>query len=253
MQEKNFILLCMFFLIFGHAQQGGVGIGNTAPNSSAILDVTSTNKGFQLPVVSLTSTADISTVQAPKRGFVIYNTAVAGTGMSSVNKGLYVFNGTAWEKMFTKANIITEVEKIPFITPVFAASNIATSSSIAGGTTTGLTFNTLFKNLPAGVQGPAGAYTGYQIKENGMYVITYNVDTRNTTGDINGSSALFVQKNGATVCTYAMERDYQFAGLSSTCTLELVIGDTISFSVQSNGTNYQIGNTNVSISKILNN
>ncbi len=86
-----------------------------------------------------------------------------------------------------------------------------------------------------------------------MYVITYNVDTRNTTGDINGSSALFVQKNGATVCTYAMERDYQFAGLSSTCTLELVIGDTISFSVQSNGTNYQIGNTNVSISKILNN
>ncbi len=132
MQEKNFILVCIFFLIFGHAQQGGVGIGNTVPNSSAILDVTSTNKGFQLPVVSLTSTADISTVQAPKRGFVIYNTAVAGTGMSSVNKGLYVFNGTAWEKMFTKANIITEVEKIPFITPVFAASNIATSSSIAG-------------------------------------------------------------------------------------------------------------------------
>nr|WP_315026582.1 hypothetical protein [uncultured Chryseobacterium sp.] len=253
MQKKIFITLCMFLLIFSEAQQGGVGIGNTSPNPSAILDVTATNKGLQLPVISLTSTTDVSSVLSPKTGFVIYNTSVAGSGMTSVNKGLYVFNGTVWEKMFTKANIITEVEKIPFITPVFAASNIATSGSITGGTTTNLTFNSLFKNLPIGVQGPAGAYTGYQIQENGMYVITYTADTRNTTGDTGGSSALFVQKNGTTVCTYAMERDYQFAGLSSTCTLSLVSGDTMTFSVQSNGANYQIANTNVSISKILNN
>ncbi|AZA84938.1 hypothetical protein C1637_21910 [Chryseobacterium lactis] len=243
----------MFLLIFFKAQQGGVGIGNTSPNPSAILDVTATNKGLQLPVVSLTSTADTSTILAPKRGFVIYNIATAGSGMAAVDKGLYVYTGTVWEKMFTKANVITEVEKIPFITPVFAASNIATSSSITAGTTTNLTFNSLYQNIPIGAQGPAGAYTGYSIKENGMYVITYTVDTRNTAGDVGGSSALFVQKNGATVCTYAMERDYQFAGLSSTCTLGFVVGDVISFSVQSNGANYQIGNTNVSISKILNN
>ncbi|PWN70450.1 hypothetical protein C1631_010785 [Chryseobacterium phosphatilyticum] len=243
----------MFLLIFFKAQQGGVGIGNTSPNPSAILDVTATNKGLQLPVVSLTSTTDIATISNPKTGFVIYNTAIAGSGMTSVNKGLYVFNGTIWEKMYTKANIVTEVEKIPFITPVFAASNIATSASITAGTTTSLTFNTLFKNVPTGVQGPAGAYTGYQIQENGMYVITYTADTRNTAGDAGGSSALFVQKNGTTVCTYAMERDYQFAGLSSTCTLSLVTSDIITFSVQSNGANYQIANTNVSISKILNN
>ncbi|MBV8328705.1 hypothetical protein [Chryseobacterium sp.] len=253
MQKKNFTLLAMFLFFFFKAQQGGVGIGNTSPDPSAILDVTATNKGLQLPVVSLTSTTDASTIPSPKTGFIIYNTAVAGSGMTSVDKGIYAFTGSVWEKMFTKANVITEVEKIPFITPVFAASNIATSSSITAGTTTNLTFNTLYQNLPVGAQGPASNYTGYTIQENGRYVISYTADTRNTTGDANGSSAFFVQKNGAMVCTYAMERDYQFAGLSSTCTLGLVAGDQITFSIQSNGADYQIANTNVSISKILNN
>lgn len=253
MQKKFFCLLCIVLLVIFKAQQGGVGIGTTSPNPSAVLDVTASNKGLKLPVVSLTSTTDVTSIPNPKTGFVIYNTSVAGSGTTDVDKGVYAFNGTVWEKMFTKANVVTEVEKIPFITPVFAASNIATSASITAGTTTSLTFNTLYQNLPTGVQGSAGAYTGYTIQENGRYVISYTVDTRNTAGDTNGSSALFVQKNGTTACTYAMERDYQFAGLSSTCTLELSVGDIITFSVQSNGANYQIGNTNVSISKISNN
>lgn len=252
---KKITIISLFTLLFftTNAQQGSVGIGTTSPNPSAILDVSASNKGLKLPVISLASTADVTAITNPKTGFIIYNTAVAGSGMTAVDKGVYAYTGTAWEKMFTKANVITEVAKIPFITPVFAASNIAISSSITAGATTNLTFNTLYQNLPAGAQGPTGSYTGYTIQQAGMYVISYAVDTRNTSGDTNGNTFVTVQKNGATVCTYGMERDYQFAGISSTCAVSLSIGDLISFMVQSNGANYQIANTNVSISQILNN
>lgn len=252
---KKIILFPLFtlFIFTAKSQQGSVGIGTTSPNASAILDVTASNKGLKLPVISLSSTTDVTAVTSPKTGFIIYNTAVAGTGMTAVDKGVYAYNGTAWEKMLTKANVVTEVGKIPFITPVFAASNIGISASITAGTSTSLTFNTLYQNVPAGAQGTAGAYTGYTIQQTGRYVISYAVDTRNTTGDTNGNSFVTVQKNGATVCTYGMERDYQFAGISSTCALGLSSGDVIGFMVQSNGANYQIANTNVSIAKILNN
>ncbi|MDH6250619.1 hypothetical protein M2347_000346 [Chryseobacterium sp. H1D6B] len=253
MKKITILPLFTLFLFTAKAQQGSIGIGTTSPNSSAVLDVTASNKGLKLPVISLSSTADVTAVTTPKTGFIIYNTAVAGSGMTAVDRGLYAFNGTAWEKMLTKANVVTEVEKIPFITPVFAASNIGTSSSITAGTNTSLTFNTLYQNLPAGAQGAAGAYTGYTIQQTGMYVVSYAVDTRNTAGDVNGNTFVTVQKNGATVCTYGMERDYQFAGISSTCALGLSTGDVIRFMVQSNGADYQIANTNVSISKILNN
>jgi hypothetical protein len=253
MKKITLIPLFTLLLFTAKAQQGSVGIGTTSPNPSAILDVSASNKGLKLPVISLSSTADVTAVTTPKTGFIIYNTAVAGSGMTAVDKGLYTYNGTAWEKMLTKANVVTEVEKIPFITPVFAASNMGISSSIIAGTTTNLTFNTLYQNLPPGAQGIPGAYTGYTIQQTGMYVISYVVNTRNTTGDANGNLFVTVQKNGATVCTYGAERDYQFAGVSSTCALGLSTGDVISFMTQSNGANYQIANTNVSISKILNN
>lgn len=91
------------------AQQESVGIGTTNPDAPAILDVTSSNKGLQLPVVYLTSTTDVTTIPNPKTGFIIYNNAVAGSGNTSVSKGLYAFNGTGWERMWTKSDVKTEI------------------------------------------------------------------------------------------------------------------------------------------------
>ncbi|ANF51881.1 hypothetical protein A0O34_15785 [Chryseobacterium glaciei] len=238
---------------FMYAQNGSVGIGITSPDPSAILDVKATNKGVLLPVVSLTSTADVTTVANPKTGFIVYNKAIVGSGTNAVDKGVYAFNGTVWEKMWSKTNIQAEVDKIPFITPVFAASNIGTSASIAANTITNLTFNTLYQNSPAGAQGAAGVFTGYTIQKAGGYVISYAVDIRNTSGDIDSGALVFVQKNGNNVCTYGTDKRYQFGGVSSTCTLRLALGDVITFRAQSSNTAYQIANTNVSISRISNN
>ena len=72
MKTKNTVLALLLFPILFFAQ---VGIGTTTPNASAKLDVTSTNKGFLPPRVTLTGTADVTTIVSPATGLFVYNTA----------------------------------------------------------------------------------------------------------------------------------------------------------------------------------
>jgi hypothetical protein len=65
--------------------QGTVAIGTTTPSAKAILDLTSTTKGFLPPRMTTTERNAITSVPA---GLMIYNT--------SLNK-LNVYNGTTWE------------------------------------------------------------------------------------------------------------------------------------------------------------
>jgi hypothetical protein len=60
---------------------GTVGIGTTAPSSSAILDITSTTKGLLLP---RTTTSSITT---PVAGLTIYDTSL---------NNMTLYNGTSW-------------------------------------------------------------------------------------------------------------------------------------------------------------
>jgi hypothetical protein len=66
---------------------GNVGIGTTAPNSSAILHLSSTTKGFLPPQMTTTQRDAIS---SPPAGLIIYNT--------TTNK-INFFNGTSWEQV----------------------------------------------------------------------------------------------------------------------------------------------------------
>ncbi|MCC2546047.1 hypothetical protein LJY25_06290 [Hymenobacter sp. BT175] len=67
------------------AQTGGVGVGTTTPNSSAILDVSSTSKGLLPPRLTQTQRDAIA---SPAAGLTIYNTT---TGK------LNTWNGTSWD------------------------------------------------------------------------------------------------------------------------------------------------------------
>jgi hypothetical protein len=75
---------------------GEVGIGTSTPDASAKLDLTATNKGFLPPRVTLTGTADVSTIATPATGLLVYNTATAGTVPAAVQPGYYYYNGTRW-------------------------------------------------------------------------------------------------------------------------------------------------------------
>lgn len=63
---------------------GAIGIGTSAPNTSAILDINSSNKGILIPRVTLTGITDGTTITSPATGLIVYNTTttVGGPGLA---------------------------------------------------------------------------------------------------------------------------------------------------------------------------
>ena len=69
------------------ASTGAVGINTTTPDASALLDVTSTTKGFLPPRMT---TTQINAITSPAAGLVVYNTTLAV---------LCFYDGTGWKKV----------------------------------------------------------------------------------------------------------------------------------------------------------
>lgn len=79
-----FILIFTCITLFGYAQ---VGIGTSTPNSSASLDISSSNKGMLIPRLT---TAQQNAISNPAMGLLIYNT----------DKGTIVFfDGSTWRAL----------------------------------------------------------------------------------------------------------------------------------------------------------
>ncbi|MFZ1528287.1 MAG: tail fiber domain-containing protein [Ferruginibacter sp.] len=76
-----------------HAQ---VAINTTgaAPAASAMLDVSSTNKGVLIPQVSIDSLKDITSIPNPANGLIVYNTTVQGA-RNDMQRGYYYYSTTA--------------------------------------------------------------------------------------------------------------------------------------------------------------
>jgi len=71
--------------------QDNVGIGTTTPNASALLDLTSSNKGLLIPRVTLVAANNGSTpVNTPATGLLVYNTG------GTLTAGFYYWNSTQW-------------------------------------------------------------------------------------------------------------------------------------------------------------
>jgi hypothetical protein len=92
------VLLC--FQRITLAQQN-IGIGTTTPNSSALLEVQSTNKGLLIPRVSLLSEIDIVTIPAPPTSLLVYNLNV----LLPEGVGFYYWNGSKWNKLIAKDGV----------------------------------------------------------------------------------------------------------------------------------------------------
>lgn len=97
---KNSILF--YLLLFPIALMAQVGIGTATPDASAKLEIASTNKGFLPPRVTLTGTADVSTIASPATGLFVYNTATAGVSPSNVTAGLYYYDGSKWQRIINQ-------------------------------------------------------------------------------------------------------------------------------------------------------
>lgn len=81
------IFILLFLFISTHSFSQNVGIGTNSPNTSAMLDVNSSNKGFLPPRMTQTQRNNISN---PAQGLMIYCTNCGTNGQAQV------FDGTTW-------------------------------------------------------------------------------------------------------------------------------------------------------------
>ena len=90
-------LLSTFLLLFavGIAAYGQYGFGTNAPNPSAVVDMTSTNKGVLIPQVALESTTASGPVSGPEYSLLVYNIA----SKADVTPGFYFWSGVAWVRL----------------------------------------------------------------------------------------------------------------------------------------------------------
>ena len=92
-------IISQLFLLIGFGLSAQTGIGTTAPNASAKLEVAATDKGFLPPRVALTATNAFSPIvgtAANATGLLVYNTASAGATPNNVVPGYYYWSGSAW-------------------------------------------------------------------------------------------------------------------------------------------------------------
>lgn len=90
-------LYTLFFLGVAGIFQAQVGIGTTTPNSSALLDVTSTNKGVLLPKVALKAINDNQTIANPALSLMTYNTTTANSGNLLIEGNrIYTWDSSKW-------------------------------------------------------------------------------------------------------------------------------------------------------------
>jgi hypothetical protein len=88
--KKYTFQIILIFLLTAVTSNAQVGIGTTSPNASAVLDVTSTSKGFLPPRMTQ---AQRNTIATPAAGLIVWCTDCGTAGELQVN------NGTVWTNM----------------------------------------------------------------------------------------------------------------------------------------------------------
>lgn len=103
--NTSFYLLLLLKLSLASGQ---IGIGTITPRGA--LEVNSATNGFVAPQVALTATnasapvINPQTAGVPIAGTVVYNTATAGAGVTTVTPGHYYWDGSGWLRVATGSN-----------------------------------------------------------------------------------------------------------------------------------------------------
>ncbi len=200
---KNLILFIAFLGCSVVTIAQNIGIGTATPHASAMLDVTSVNKGLLVPRVT-----QANRPASPATGLLIYQT--------NNTPGFYYYNGSAWQMLgggsgfslpytgSTAGNAlnITSTDGIgitgassaatgnwyggQFTSASTAGSGVYGAATAATGTTYGGQFTTLSTN-GRGVYGGANAATGNTY---GGYFLSQSADGRGVYGLANAATGL---------------------------------------------------------------
>jgi hypothetical protein len=142
MKYRIYFLLITFASIFtinNATAQDGVAINNTSthPDSSAMLDVSSTSKGMLVPRMD---SAQRVTIHNPAIGLLVYQT-------DGLTPGFYNFNGTVWLKVGASIQPHQQI--------------FSTAGTYTFTTSDNITSSTVFKITMVGAGGPGGGGIQY--------------------------------------------------------------------------------------------
>jgi len=131
MKTTNIIAMALLgmFTTFTATAQNNVGIGTSAPDASAALEIESTTQGLLPPRLN---GLQIINITSPAEGLMVYNTT---------DKKLNVFNGVNWEDMTGSS--------VTFYVPVYLRLNGETplaiyNSLVTGGSTSSAALDSLY-------------------------------------------------------------------------------------------------------------
>ena len=95
---RLYIIIGSVLVLQGTCIFGQVSVGSSVitPDPSAMLEVSSADKGFLPPRVALSETSSAAPVNSPAAGLLIYNTTSAGSSPTNVTPGYYYWNGNSW-------------------------------------------------------------------------------------------------------------------------------------------------------------
>lgn len=139
---KKLTLLVLSILLIatvGIAQS--IGIGTTSPNSSAMLDVSSTTKGMLVPRMT---TAQRTAIASPANGLIVYDTDT---------KSVWFYNGTSWINMVAGGGgggfTLPYNQTVNMSGTVFQLENSGTGNTMMVGSTGGTGLNAYSVNAAA--------------------------------------------------------------------------------------------------------
>ncbi|MCI5057368.1 MAG: hypothetical protein MRY83_14735 [Flavobacteriales bacterium] len=90
------LLGILLFPIVAFSQEN-IGIGTVDPDESAMLDVSSEDKGLLIPRVELISKTDQKAIEEPAISLLVYNKKESKD--RSVIPGFYYWDGEMWRKL----------------------------------------------------------------------------------------------------------------------------------------------------------
>lgn len=134
--------------------QGNVGIGTIAPDASSALDISSANKGFLPPRVTLSSATDAATISSPATGLTTYH-----TGNIALEAGLYTNIGTPLSPIWNKGKSLAENEGAHFYKLIYRGTTVVTPAKtlVAGLFEWKIGIRSTFQTLQARLRTPPSA------------------------------------------------------------------------------------------------
>jgi hypothetical protein len=103
--KKNSLTTVCFLIVSISIGQVAVNTSGLPPAASAMLDISSTNRGVLFPQVSIDSLKDITSIANPANGLIVYNTVQPGV-RNDMTRGYYFYSTSAgsWVKIADNLN-----------------------------------------------------------------------------------------------------------------------------------------------------